>query len=518
MEVASLDDRVTVGGEFCSGGPIETQRQLKVLFLVDSSNSMRWSDPQDALVDAIEHLTQEHANDPNLGFAILRWGSSRVICENIDYLPASSDPELFTSDPEELALIYARMRQDALTNPDKYLDGTNYELALQKATDYMVTDQARHPAGSLTTSYVIEFITDGMPQSASDDAWQTRDAILASVVNLHDRYGVRLDVFAIGANMVAPPEFMGLLAAMADKGDGQYVQLAAPQDLDGAFATHLVERSFLIDYVASAFFVFNRNLRLVDVHGSGQLQIDSDGDGLSDAQELALGTDISSTDSDGDGLGDLFEQRLIGEFDPLAYDSSERSEEDMQDLDGDGLNSFEERRLGLDPDAADSDKDGIPDDIELIMGLNPLNQDQRSDNDADGVNAWTEVTEHLNPLLDEGSHLRDDLAYRSLPFASPSRMAHGRPCFEFSVSNISLRQNAGGYDHLERWHPRGMNSLDVIVIERPVLDDLQDTTALASQLPLRLSRVQPWVIVGDDGKRDPEAIKLRVESGVFEPY
>lgn len=37
--------------------------------------------------------------------------------------------------------------------------------------------------------------------------------------------------------------------------------------------------------------------------------MDSDGDGLTDAEELALGTDPFSWDTDGDGLGDSLEVR-----------------------------------------------------------------------------------------------------------------------------------------------------------------------------------------------------------------
>ena len=183
------DDRIALSGTFCTGEPYDTARNLRVLFLVDSSSSMRFNDPNDLLVDSIEHLTQRYAAQPNISFAVIRWGSSQVVKENVDYAPIGTDPFLFTNDQVELAAIYARMRQPPTVNPLKYLDGTNFLLALGAATDYLVADIAKNPNESLTSRYIIEFVTDGMPQSATDDPAITRRNILSAVDNL--RHAVR---------------------------------------------------------------------------------------------------------------------------------------------------------------------------------------------------------------------------------------------------------------------------------------------------------------------------------------
>ena len=47
-------------------------------------------------------------------------------------------------------------------------------------------------------------------------------------------------------------------------------------------------------------FAINRNA----VVRNGQMVPDSDGDGLSDAEEVVLGTDPGNPDTDGDGVGD----------------------------------------------------------------------------------------------------------------------------------------------------------------------------------------------------------------------
>ena len=65
---------------------------------------------------------------------------------------------------------------------------------------------------------------------------------------------------------------------------------------------------------------------------------DLDGDGLTLAQETALGTSDDSSDSDGDGIKDGDE-----------------------DFDGDGLTNLQEIRLGTDPANPDTDGDGVKD-------------------------------------------------------------------------------------------------------------------------------------------------------------
>ncbi len=87
--------------------------------------------------------------------------------------------------------------------------------------------------------------------------------------------------------------------------------------------------------------------------------LDTDGDGLTDATEMELRTDIQSSDTDGDGLfdGDEVEMRT----DPLVADT-----------DGDGLTDGDEVHVWLtDPLAVDTDGDSYPDGSEVKNGYNP---------------------------------------------------------------------------------------------------------------------------------------------------
>ncbi|GAB1420215.1 hypothetical protein MASR2M15_03040 [Anaerolineales bacterium] len=88
---------------------------------------------------------------------------------------------------------------------------------------------------------------------------------------------------------------------------------------------------------------------VIAIDATATANYDSDGDGLSDAKELELGTDPNIADTDEDGLSDGDEVRIWG-TNPLN-----------RDTDGDGLTDGEEAALGTDPLNRDTDGDGIPD-------------------------------------------------------------------------------------------------------------------------------------------------------------
>lgn len=105
--------------------------------------------------------------------------------------------------------------------------------------------------------------------------------------------------------------------------------------------------------------------------------MDTDDDGLSDEDEVVLGTDPANPDSDGDGLLDGFE--VDNGFDPLVPG------EHLGDPDGDGLTNLEEQEAGTDPNNADTDGDGLDDLLELSLGTNPVDPDTDGDGAVDGA-------------------------------------------------------------------------------------------------------------------------------------
>ncbi len=92
--------------------------------------------------------------------------------------------------------------------------------------------------------------------------------------------------------------------------------------------------------------------------------VDSDHDGLTDAEEIILGTDPHNPDTDGDGLPDGWEvQHGLNPLNPADAGA---------DPDGDGLSNLQEYQRGTDPQDADTDHDGYSDGAEVTAGTNPL--------------------------------------------------------------------------------------------------------------------------------------------------
>ena len=88
--------------------------------------------------------------------------------------------------------------------------------------------------------------------------------------------------------------------------------------------------------------------------------VDTDGDGLTDAQEQALGTNPTQVDTDGDGLVDGNDGIVLIALLPGGVDS-----------DGDGYVDGEQT-VGTNPTLADSDGDELDDGIEVGLGSDPL--------------------------------------------------------------------------------------------------------------------------------------------------
>ncbi len=114
---------------------------------------------------------------------------------------------------------------------------------------------------------------------------------------------------------------------------------------------------------------------------------DIDGDGLSDVDEAAYGSDPLNRDFDADGLLDGEEVYVFG-TDPLNNDS-----------DGDGLLDGEEaNQHGSSPVTSDSDGDGITDGDELfVYGTGPAAFDTDGDGTGDGEEVFTFGTNPLDP-------------------------------------------------------------------------------------------------------------------------
>lgn len=134
-----------------------------------------------------------------------------------------------------------------------------------------------------------------------------------------------------------------------------------------------------------------RNMDSPFVTSFGPVDPDTDGDGLLDSEEAALGTDPNNPDSDGDGVSDGDE--VLDGTQPLNPDTDgdgvvDGADSDPldanSDSDDDGLTDAQEQALGTNPLSADTDGDGLTDFVEVSTGTNPASADTDGDGSPDG--------------------------------------------------------------------------------------------------------------------------------------
>jgi hypothetical protein len=237
------------------------------------------------------------------------------------------------------------------------------------------------------------------------------------------------------------------LQGMADRGNGTYRTFENAESID---FVNIVDMRLTIEYQIKFIVAYNHNA----IPNVAYIETDSDGDGLSDTEEMAEGTNLRNWDTDNDGMSDFFEIRMSSPghaMDPLIPDSpcDYPISGIWGDTDLDGLSDCEEYVKGTDRYIPDSDRDGIPDGIEFLAGTNPLADQVTNDTDFDGVTDNFEIQSHSSVrITDPKIHERYAYSYQLedqglIPLQQGSEMQSYVREYAFTIEGIDLVPTKG---------------------------------------------------------------------------
>ena len=345
-EKTQRDDKIQVGGDFCTRTPESLVFPLRVLFVIDSSVSMEVTDPPDpvtgetgrevAVRTTWEDFFAQGIEGVRVG--IIRFSSQAQSRTPVD-LDADGLPDtFFSADAVQLAAATAALRQtDRTTNYINALSETYFEIR----NELLNADLESLPL----SKYVVVFVSDGIPDvDQSDDRGNNADQILESVEAINKLVKTfRVGDFSFHTAYLASgqaafdAEAQDLLKRMATKGGGNFRSFPNGEELNFLFVDFSVLRRVFTLKTLSAinFASVMDNAQFVTVPdpnalapppapnpftfldldgderiGCGEPMVDTDGDGLTDLIELEIGSHPLIRDTDDDGLSDYIEWSL----------------------------------------------------------------------------------------------------------------------------------------------------------------------------------------------------------------
>jgi hypothetical protein len=417
-------DRISFEGNLCTDDPAAIAFPQKTLIVMDGTGAMAEGDPAGKRVNTLRAFVGRHRGAGQEISLLILGASTRPLFTGFSSDPLVIDPAL-----EALAASVGQAQRN-------YLD------TLRTVSTIIEDDLlASNPGVRSRTRYVVLFVADGPPDPAFQVPWCIAQGLATGSAECTTAFNTAFcgnvkpapsdcerwvygnevaqlrgyvltnggqDLIFHSFHLSQDARAKLVLGDMARAGLGELVQ-QTPATLDflAVDVARPGSRLALREMV-----VMNNNTLL-----RGKVPVaDSDGDGLSDDEEAKLGTDPLQPDTDGDGVGDLIEQRLAApdsQFDPLVPVEVQFKEcinlpDPTADHDLDGLNDCEEAVLRTDPYLVDSDKDGVPDWVEVRLGSNPLVDDRLIDSDMDGIRNGEEVIRGLDPWTNDSNR---DLEY-----------------------------------------------------------------------------------------------------------
>jgi hypothetical protein len=452
------DRAVSVRGQFCTDSPSDLRRPIKLLFAMDTSGSMTETDPNGTRARAMIDLINALPDSPEIEIAIMLFAGDTLWITNngvAGFVPVTSMTTAQRSQLSATVLSYAY--SGGLGGPNR--DTTDFLKPLYSIFATISADITKHRP-SLTAGvpdlsrYVVIFLSDGHPRDDTTDGEiyagcksirglkiQTGDVVLNTAFVFLPTVPIPVScdpAAAVCQNQVVQQD-EDRLRRMAAEGGGEFRSFRNGEPINFlSYRLGGIKRQYALKDLQ----VFNLNAR----PESSVVEVDSDGDRLTDSEELALGTDPTSMDSDGDGLSDGLEVYLRdrgGAFNPVwTADGSSLNRGCLAsliglDADHDGVLDCDEEFIGTSPSRFDTDGDGMPDGFEWLSGTQPVSSDGEEDPDRDGLSNSAEIRMHTNTSLAEGS-LYSDSAYRYRITQLAQDRADAKQCYSFEVDNVLL--------------------------------------------------------------------------------
>ncbi len=305
---------------------------------------------------------------------------------------------------------------------------TNYKEAMKCLKDMLVDDLKQVQAqGMNAIGYTNYFMTDGYPKAdTASTCSSTLNGKLApysyddltTVMNCYTEEArteldeLKFEMVVQGSQTHLQPIYysnsldtnnmgnrlaMDVLKKIASFGSvTDVIQLATGQlsTLSSKMCSASNVQS-MIEYQNSKPTIFNLTAR----SRAGQLLADSDMDGLADQEEALFSSrfHLNLEPNKRRSNGKVMDGVLVKL--PQQNASSTCNATSFNPL---GLNGCEFEFLKMNPTSVDTDKDGIPDLVELLSGTNPVFNDALADNDGDGVSNQSEVISGNDPFSPKG--------------------------------------------------------------------------------------------------------------------
>jgi hypothetical protein len=445
-------DRTQFEGDVCVPLAAGTTFPVKVLFMVEGGNTLN-SSTVGAIITAIQDAVGRSATNVKFALAayhVLAQGLQGSFVDGTTMLGQLVNYPAFqevgpVSIRSALQLAKTILSGDMQSSCRGTVNRTRYLIVLIDASADTSCDYPALNAGLSSTCTVL-------PSLQCSECELTE--IAGEIKGLEQQYGagqVNIQPIYVYNTPLPDQNVVDQNNVISTAGGGTTPRTASDSTLDvvlGGISFASVQRELTL----KRFFAFNRNAL---ARGGKQL-VDSDGDGLSDDEERAIGTDPLNPDTDGDGLSDGIE-RLVG-TDPLVDNVTGVIQcNKFLDEDADLLNECEERVIGTDPCVADTDGDGLSDWVETMSQTNPLVPEDLQDTDRDGVTNADEVMAHTDVLSNDSEYRADRGYVVQISDAAPT--ADGRPCYHVRATNISLVPTVARPDALGNIIPAGTNDI-----------------------------------------------------------